>query len=593
MLEELNRRAVLKMAGLYLVASWVILQIADLLFDAFEVPSWSIRLLFSLILLGFPLVLTLSWIYEFTPAGLRRHIGTGRDLDSGGFQHKITITIVVLLVVAIGIAITGYIVPGKVWLPESLVDEVPRAPKHSIAVLPFLNLSDDPNNVYFSEGLSEELLNILEMIQELDVTARTSSFAFKNKNVDIRTIGRQLNVTNVLEGSVRKSGEQVRITAQLINAESGYHLWSTTYDRTLNDVFAVQDEIAAAVAEALRITLLDEAPRSRVTDPQAYVSYLEGTHFYSQRSSSGYEKAVKAMLAVLAIDPEYSPAWITLSSSYSNMAIYGQLPRKEAYELALSAANRALDIDPDAPRAVSARAWLAMNYERDFASAAEYYRRALQLAPRDPVIQGGFAVLASQLGKLKLAIELSEASIALNPISTVGFSNLSDQYLRNGQVSDALAAAQKAIELTPGNQVANANLAIAHLINNEPEQSVIVADKLTSEYLKTFMHALAFQELGRLQEAEASLAELEHQFADTHAIYIACVYARRGNKTSSFKWLERAIDEDQGVSGIRAEPLLRNLFEDPRWNPLLARIGLSDEQVEEIELFTTESVSLL
>jgi len=272
-LEELRRRNVIRVAALYLVASWLLVQVADILLDAFDVPSWGMRLLVAILILGFPMVLIFSWIFELTPDGLRREADISRSGESPPTARKINILTIVLLVLAVGVVVLDRVLPETPSVEGPSPDASTAAPIRSIAVLPFVNLSDDPTNVYFSEGLSEELLNMLAAIPELRVTARTSSFSFKDKDLDIPAIGRALNVATVLEGSVRKSGDRLRITVQLIDVENGFHIWSETYDRDMDDIFAVQDEIANAVVGALRVSMLGEAPRARETDPEAFSAF--------------------------------------------------------------------------------------------------------------------------------------------------------------------------------------------------------------------------------------------------------------------------------------------------------------------------------
>lgn len=377
--EELKRRNVIRVAALYVVASWLILQAGDLIFDAFDVPSWSIRLLIAILILGFPIALGLSWVFELTTEGLVREAEVDQGAVRRSSGRRAYILIAVMLVLAVVILLV------KETFPDVAPDD------RSIAVLPFINISDDPANDYFSDGLSEELLNLLARIPQLKVTARTSSFSFKDKDLDIPTIGRLLNVAHVLEGSVRKSDRQLRITAQLINVESGFHIWSQTYDREMDDIFAIQDDISEAVVAALRISILGEAPRARATDPDAFTAYLNALHFYKQRSNEGYDKAVHYSRQAIDIDPDYATAWNLLSSTYSNQALNGQLPYDEAHQKALLAVERALELDPNFANANSARAWLAMNHERDYSTAAAFSRRAMDLAPENPVILGNRA----------------------------------------------------------------------------------------------------------------------------------------------------------------------------------------------------------
>ncbi len=582
--KELRRRSVIKAAALYLVASWLVLQVADIMFDAFDVPSWSIRLLVAILILGFPIVLIFSWIFELTPDGLRRESDISSRAETLPTGRKTNILIVILLMLSAGIVVLDRVIPEASPVGQPVSKASADTPRESIAVLPFVNFSDDPANVYFSEGLSEELLNMLAAIPELQVTARTSSFSFKEKDLDIPTIGRSLNVANVLEGSVRKSGNRLRVTAQLISVVSGYHLWSETYDRDMDDIFAVQDEIANAVVDALRISILGEAPRARETDPDAFSTYLYGLHFYQQRSNDGYEKAVEYLQQTLEIDPNYAPAWNTLAATYSNMALTGQLPYREANELALSAVEKALQLEPNYALAHSARAWVAMRYEQDYAASAVYFSRALILEPDNSIILSNAAVLASTLGRVEKAIEMTRRSLVLNPISTTVHSNLSDQLARAGRFTDAIDAARAALELTPGNPIAHANLAGAYLLFNQPENAIEEVEKAHMEPYELVIKSISFELLDRTDESKAAIAKLVEQYANNRAYLIATVYASRNEVDTAFEWLYRAVNDGQPTSGIRTDPFLNNLHDDPRWNPLLARLGLSDEQVAAISL---------
>lgn len=582
-LQELRRRNVIRVAALYLVASWLVLQVADILLDAFDVPSWGMRLLVIILTLGFPMVLIFSWVFELTPDGLRREADIIRSGETPSTGRKINILIIVLLVLAVGVVVLDRVIPETPSPDNAIVDESAITPERSIAVLPFVNLSDDPTNVYFSEGLSEELLNLLAAIPELRVTARTSSFSFRGKDLDIPAIGRSLNVANVLEGSVRKSGNRLRITVQLIDVDNGFHLWSETYDRDMDDIFAVQDEIAQAVVGALRVSMLGEPPRARQTDPEAFSAFLYALHFYQQRSRDGYDKAVDYSRRAIAVDPDYAPAWNLLGATYSNQAITGQRPYREANEQALAAVEKALEIDPNYALAYSARGWVAMQYERDYAASAEYFSQALALSPDNPIILSNAAVLANKLGRVEEAIELTRRSLALNPISTVGHSNLSDQLARVGRFADAIDAARKAVELAPQNVSARVNLAAAYLLSGQPQDAIEEIGKTDWAMYRLFVQAIAYARLDRSDESNQAVTTMTDQFADDRAYLIASVYASKDDPDAAFEWLYRAADENQRTSGIRSDPFLKGLHADPRWNPLLARFGLSDEQVAAIE----------
>lgn len=251
--------------------------------------------------------------------------------------------------------------------------------------------------------------------------------------------------------------------------------------------------------------------------------------------------------------------------------------------MALSAAERALEIDPDYVYANGARAWLAMTYERDYATSAAYFRRASELAPENPTIMGNMAVLASTLGYVDEAIDLTERSLVLNPVSSTNYVNLSDQLYRADRPNDAAEAARKAIELAPGNTIATINLAFSYLLGEKPELAIVEVDQLDSVFYKQLVNALAYHALGRGKESDDALAIITEQYADTGAFYIAIVHASRNDIDTAFEWLNRAIDNDQPTLGIRTEPFLKNLHDDERWSPLLTSVGLSDEQVAAIE----------
>ena len=571
LVSELRRRNVLRMAALYVVAAWLIVQVAGALIDLAKLPDWTGTTILWLLAVGFPIALIFSWLYEITPEG----ISLEKDIDPTASTTHATgrrLDFIVISMLCAAVILFAY----DKWWTAAPVDT-------SIAVLPFENMSDDPANEYFSDGLSEELLNMLAEIQELHVTARTSSFSFKDKDTDIPTIGRLLNVANVLEGSVRKSDHKLRITAQLINAETGYHLWSATYDREMDDIFAVQDEIAAAVVAALRLSILREAPRARETTPEAFAAYLHGLHFYQQRTNDGYDKAVQYVQQALKIDPEYVPAWTLLGAIYSNQVLTGQMPFEDANTKALAAIEKALQIDPSFALANSARAWLAMVYERDYAVSAAYFRRALDIAPESSIILGNAAVLARTIGRIDKAIEMTQKGLALNPVSAISYANLSDQLTHAGRPADAAEAARKAIELAPGNSIAKVNLAGAYLLGEQPEMAIEVAEQFDWAFYELFIHALAYNDLGRFEESDDALVMMTEQYADDYAFRIAAVHAWRNDIDTAFDWLYRALDEDQPTRGIKTDPFLKNLHDDARWNPLLTSFGLSDKQVAAIK----------
>src|SRR3954467_6066773 len=332
-LGELQRRNVYRVAVTYTVVSWLLVQIATQVFPFFDIPNWAVRVVVLVLALGFPVVLILAWAFEITPSGIRLESDIARQ-DSVA-QHTSRKLIGITIAVAVA---AGGMLAFQVFRPRLMKERIPAAseaapvaaiPDSSIAVLPFTDMSEAKDQGYFSDGISEELLNLLTKIPQLKVAARTSSFSFKGKQVEIPEIARQLHVANVLEGSVRRNGDQLRITAQLIRAAEGYHLWSETYDRKMDDIFKIQDEIAGEVVKELKVKLLGAAPKVRTTDPKAYALYLQGRELGRQRTAEGFAKSDALYQQVLEIDPRYAPAWERLAANFNNKITKGLLSSAE------------------------------------------------------------------------------------------------------------------------------------------------------------------------------------------------------------------------------------------------------------------------
>ena len=574
---ELKERSVVRVTALYLAGSWLVLQVADLVFDAYAVPAWGMRFLITMLMLGLPAAIGLSWLYEWTPQGIRRDAGGERSETR---RTKTPFAVAILLALALGVFLLR---PDNLAESPSAIDVVSPAAA-SIAVMPFANVSDEPGNDYFSDGLTSELLNLLADVPELRVMARSASFFFKGKSVSPQRVGEQLNVAHLLEGEVRKAGDQLRISVWLINTASGAEVWHETFDRTMEDIFAVQNEIAASTVDEMRLAILGEPPQSRETDPAAYEAFLLGQYFYSQRTPDGYTRAVDYLLEATATDPAFAPAWTVLSSSYSNLVALGKLPYDSGNELAIASVERALAIDPDSAMANSARAWVALKYEKDYAAAAAFFSRALRRAPAQPAILGNSAVLAVELGKLDRAIELTKRSIELNPISAIGYANLSAHLSRAGRYREAHSAADKALQLTPGNIGAQVNGATALLLSEEAVKALEQGELVERVPYRLYLQALANFSLGRLVEADAALTALTEQFSDRNGFEIACVHAWRGDTDEAFAWLERVFSDGQSYFGLKTEPLLRSLHDDRRWQPLLQKLRLDDAQLENVSI---------
>jgi tetratricopeptide (TPR) repeat protein len=382
---------------------------------------------------------------------------------------------------------------------------------------------------------------------------------------------------------VRKSGDRLRITVQLIHAEDGSHLWSETYDRTLDDIFAIQDEIASEVVAELKVALLGEAPKARDTDTEAYLIFLQARHMNQIRSADGYAQALKLYQQVLAIDPQYTSAWSGLASTYLGQANLAERPIQEGLELAREAAARALAIDPDNAAAHAQMGRLADAYGGDLAEAARHFERALALDPSDPEIQRQVATFLFGIGRLDEAIELLNYAAVRDPINAPTHRNLGLAYEYAGQLENSIASLRTALNLNPAAFGAHSLLGRALLLNGQPTEALAIISEEPSDYAMLEL-PLVYYALGRIEESDAALAELVEKYAD-HALYnIAAIHAYRDEPDEAFAWLEKAYAyRDAGLSEIVSDPLLANIQDDPRLQSFLERIGRSPQQLAAIE----------
>lgn len=446
-------------------------------------------------------------------------------------------------------------------------------PANSIAVLPFLNMSGGASQEYFSDGITEELLNRMTKVPELLVTSRTSAFAFKGKEVDVPAAAAKLNVAHVLEGSVRKSGKTIRIDAQLVDAKTDLRIWSKTYDRTLDDIFTVQDDIAAAVMQGLKLTLPGPTLKARETMPEAYALYLKAGYFFHQGSISGFEHAEELYKAVLGIDPGYAPAWVRLAAVYNNLGSMGVLDNKEGHALASYAVKRALDIDPESPDALAQLALTTRVYEWDFELADSQIRRAREIDPGNAVLMNDAATMAQILGRFDEAIALKRQAIDCDPLSASRYSKLGNTYYYAGRYDDAIASYEQALALSPGIVGVQYNYSRVLLAQGEYEAALAMAEREPGEGWQAQGMSLASYKLGQQEKADVLLVELIDNHAREMAYQIAETYAYRNQTDQAFGWLERAYDNrDSGLSEILIDPLFSNLHGDLRWNVFLDKM---------------------
>ncbi len=460
--------------------------------------------------------------------------------------------------------------------------------RSSIAVLPFADLSPEGDQEYFSDGISEELLNLLAGIPGLLVAARTSSFSFRDQNLEIPEIAERLHVAHVLEGSVRKSGNQVRITAQLIRADDGFHVWADTWDRSLDDIFAIQDEIAADVVAQLKVTLLGGPPTVEQTDPDAYALFLQARHLGRLLTAEGYEQSNALYQEALAIDPDYAAAWAGLGNNDSNQANLGLRPIDEGFRLAREAANRALAIDPGFAEAHAELGGIAMNHDGDLAAAARHYERALELAPTDTDIVTTAGYLARNLGRLDESIALAEYAVARDPVNSNAHTALAFAYRSARRTDEAIASHRTALALNPGRIGAQYNIGVALLLKGEPEAALAAMKQESFEAYRLIGLSMAYHAPGQAAESDAAMAELIEKYEQDAAYNIAYVLAFRGEADRAFEWLDKAVEyNDTNLRLITVDVLFANIHDDPRWLPFLESIGKSPEQLAAIEFNVT------
>jgi serine/threonine-protein kinase len=487
-----------------------------------------------------------------------------------------------------GLAIIAILVAGAAYYLSAYRAGTKGAAilEKSIAVLPLMNSTGDPANEYFSDGMSEEFISSLSRLQDLKVIGRTSSFQFKGKTDDSKTIGEKLGVFYLLEGSVRKSADRVRIAVELIKSGDGASVWSETYDRELKDIFAVQSEIAGAVAKQLKVALLGNngqaAQLAAAATPQnveAYNALLQGDFHFYLRTADDFRKAIGYYEEAIRLDPRYTLAYAKLTPPAVNLAVsFDYIKTKEKEEAmakARASAKRALELDPNLSEAHLAQALVFELLDFNFAGAEAEYRRALELAPQNPPVINDLAILASELGRLDEAVALEQRAIALEPSRGTFHYARAHDLIALGRYDEAEAEMRKAIELQPKSAQNYFDLAIIQILRGNPSAAVELAKQETDPFWRTYALALAYFANGDRAEADAALKKLIDENADESGSQIAEVYALRKEPEKMFEWLEHAwTTHDAGVISLRYRPFGLAYKDDPRFIAFAQKIGV-------------------
>jgi TolB-like protein len=572
--DRLRRRKVVQWGIAYAAGAWGFLQGLAYVSSLLNWPGQLQKLTGLALLIGFPVVLVLAWFQ-----GDRGHRRVTRT----------ELAILTLLFLAGGGLFWRYQHVGDRTVPTSASAGVVALPTdRSIAVLPFVNMSPDKDQAYFADGISEELLNLLAQVPQLRVIARTSSFSFKGKEIDIAEIARKLEVANVLEGSVRKSGDKLRITAQLIRAADSSHLWSQTYDRQVADVFTVQDEIARAVVDELKIKLLGAAPKSRETDPRSYVLFLQARDLARKGTPAASKEAIAKYQRSLELDPANILASVGLANTYWSEVYTGWRPPDDGVPLARNLLEKALTLDPEDASARSLLAQITVAYDLDYSEAVRHVERAVARAPRDPDVINAAGYMARRIGRLEQAIAMFEYQVAQDPLNWTGHDDLAYAYWYAGHADKAIAEFQKELVLSPESVAVHSSIAEVFLNKGDTKSALREIQFEPDEQWRLPVLSMVYHASGLRSESDSALAELIQNYDHTAPFSIATVFAFRGENDRAFEWLAKAVQyRDLALGSLISYPGLVKLRSDARWIPFLRKHGMAPEQLAAIKFDVT------
>ncbi|HSD69468.1 MAG TPA: tetratricopeptide repeat protein [Woeseiaceae bacterium] len=593
-IEELSRRNVFRVGVAYLAGAWLLIQVADTVLPRLGFTDTAVTNVIVLLAIGFLPALILAWIFQLTPEGIRRDAGA--PAEPAGARHKtLDRAIIVTLVLALGyFAVDKFVLDPtrdaekiQTAREEGRADAVVESyGDKSIVVLPFVNMSADPGQEYFSDGISEELLNLLAQIPELRVISRSTAFTFKGKDIVISEVAKKLNVAHILEGSVRRSGNKVRITAQLIDARTDTHLWSDTYDRELDDIFSIQDEISAKVVADLKLKLLGSGPRAEEIDPRAYELFLRGRHLLHTGDSGAAEfEAASLLEKAVELQPDWVSANAELIRAY--FRLYYSRPDQQAHyeRLAWARLDELFKIDKAGNRAYGWLGWLTWQWRDDLQLAATYIERATSLDPYAIDNMRGLGALLIELNRYDEATAVAEYVVERDPGCSSCVTQLANCLRATGRHREAAARLEAILDWHPANDALLWPLGVAWLVAGEPEKALDTFDKLDngeSGGLRQLGRLLALHDLGRLAEFESGFAGLRES-GNPGPESIARIYAWTGDNDQAFFWLDRMVETEGPASAARVKTdLYSKLKPDPRWQAFLEKYGKTDEDVSRI-----------
>jgi len=574
---ELKRRNVYKVAVGYAVVGWLLIQVATQVFPFFEIPNWGVRLIVLLIVVGFPIALVIAWAFELTPGGIKRT--EEADLVYPGRSRG---RAWIYVVISAGLLSAGLFFLGRYTAPNE--NKIGNVPAKSIAVLPFENLSRDPDNAYFAEGIQDEILTRLAKVADLKVISHTSTQRYKSSPDNLPQIAKELGVANILEGSVQKSQDQVRVNVQLINAATDAHLWADSFDRKLIDIFAVESEIAAKVADILKAKLTGAEQHAISMQPtrntEAYQLYLKGRYFWNKRTGPDLQKAIDYFKQAIEKDPGYALAYVGLGDSYILLSGFGAAPPQDSFPLAEAAAKKALEIDDNLAEAHTTLGFILCVHHLNFADSIREFERAIALNPNYATAHHWFGdgpLLA--VGQFDRAIAEGKRAVELDPLSVIITADLGADYLVARRYNEAIEQFHKAIDLDPRFYYAHWNLAQALEMKGDLRGALTEYKKAVELDDDPFVLALlgqAYAKVGQRDEALKILAQLPqiaaHRYVPSYSF--ALLHMTLGDKDKAIEWLERSYHDGAGLDIIflKVDPMLDPLQKEPRFQALVQKV---------------------
>jgi TolB-like protein/Flp pilus assembly protein TadD len=582
---ELKRRNVYKVAVAYAVVSWLLVQIATQVFPFFEIPNWCVRLVVLAIIIGFPIALVIAWAFELTPEGIKRTEDVDPVVQPGAKSHTWIYVAIVAALLSVGLFMLGRYGFRNASSASS------ELPAKSIAVLPFDNLSRDPDNAFFAEGVQDEILTRLAKVADLKVIARTSTQRFKSAPPDLRDVAKQLGVMHILEGSVQKANDQVRVNVQLINAMTNAHLWAEIYDRKLSDIFAVQSDIAKTVADTLQAKLTGSEKQMMAAQPTndmaAYELYHKGKSLWERRSGDNIPNAIGFYEQAIARDPNYALAYAGLANADVLLPYYTSRSQRDAYPRAREAARKALQLNPDLAEAHVALGKVLHFADIDLAGSAREFERAIELKPNDATAHHwlGTGPLIC-LGRFDEGIRHAQRAVELNPLSPIVNTDLGVTLYTARRYDEGIAALRKALSLDPNFAYAHQSLGIALQAKGDLAAAIAEYEKAkqnSDDPVIAAMSAAAKALAGDKNIAQQTLRDLDEiaKQREVVAYARALLHVSLGDKQEAIRWLEQSFADRDGanVSAIKVDPLLDSLHGDPRFEALVQKVvGPKEEQ---------------